>query len=215
MAISTRNLDGLGDIPHFRRVARALATLDAVLSPEWADRYYSFNSRWGESEMMASMLNGSGDHWFAVLSSAGAALLGLSHEAPVFQPGSPWPGIYDGLPPEFHANLLHEPAFTSEHVTFCIWRLAGADHWSTGPVQLPQHEDPDGSAELLSIFAGDPQQYMDFAAEYYDRELDVAVVAAVYQHQPLTYELVRRLNPAVHLDSLRPDLDEIGYPETW
>jgi hypothetical protein len=163
--------------------------------------------------MMASMRNGAGDHWFAVLSTAGVALLGLSHEAPVFRPGSPWPGIYDGLPVEFHANLLRQPAFASEHSTFCIWRLAGAGHWSSGPVQLPFHEDPDGSAELLSVLAGDPRQYVDFAADYYERDLDVSDVAAVYRHDPLTEELVRRLNPAARLDSLRADLDQIGYPE--
>jgi hypothetical protein len=37
--ISTRDLSGLGDIPAFRRLTRALATLDAVLWPEWADRF--------------------------------------------------------------------------------------------------------------------------------------------------------------------------------
>jgi hypothetical protein len=214
MAISTRNLSELGDIPTFRRLARALATLGAVLSPEWQFRYYSFDSRWGEGEMMASMRNGSGDHWFALFSPAGAAVLGLSHEAPNFRPGSPWPGIFDGLPPEFHANVLRQPAFSSEHATFCLWRLAGDDHWSTGPMKLPVHEDPDGSVELLGILSGDPQQYVDFAADYHETDLDLSDVAAVYRHQPLTEELVRRLNPAVRLDSLRKDLDQIGYPET-
>jgi hypothetical protein len=34
--------------------------------------------------MMASMRDGSGDHWFALLCSAGVALHGLAHEAPIY-----------------------------------------------------------------------------------------------------------------------------------
>ena len=36
--------------------------------------------------MMASMRNGSGDHWFALLMAAGVALHGLAHEALNFRP---------------------------------------------------------------------------------------------------------------------------------
>ena len=33
--ISTRDFRNLPDIPSFRRLVRALAMLDAILSPEW------------------------------------------------------------------------------------------------------------------------------------------------------------------------------------
>ncbi len=154
--ISTRNLDRLPDIPSFRRLTRALAMLDAIMSPVWGFRYYSFNSRWADGEMMASMRNGSGDEWFALLSPAGVALHGLAHEAPIFRPDSPWPGIFDGLPREFHANFLHEPAFDTANSTFCVWRRTTDDRWHRGPVHLPPGDDPDGSEELLSILAGEP-----------------------------------------------------------
>jgi hypothetical protein len=45
--------------------------LDAIMSPEWEWRYYSFDSRWGPGEEMASMRNGSGDAYSIVFSSAG------------------------------------------------------------------------------------------------------------------------------------------------
>src|SRR5512146_81173 len=118
---TTRDLTHLPDIPSFRRLTRALAMLDAIMSPEWETRYYSFNSRWGDGEMMASMRNGSGDQWFALLCPAGVALHGLAHEAPGFRPGTPWPGIFDALPPELHDNFLREPAFETENSTFCVW----------------------------------------------------------------------------------------------
>ena len=68
--VEIQDLTLLPDIPSFRRLTRALAMLDAIMSPTWEFRYYSFNSRWWEGEMMASMRNGSGDHRFALLTAA-------------------------------------------------------------------------------------------------------------------------------------------------
>ena len=212
--ISTRDLREFPDIPAFRRLTRALAMLDAILSPEWEYRYYSFDSHWAEGEMMASMRNGSGDRWFALLNSAGVALHGLAHEYPMFRHDAPRPGIFDSLPSEFHASFLREPAFDTANSTFCIWRRTSDDRWFSGAVQLPPGDDPDGSAWLLSMLAGEPRQYVQFAAEYYEREIDIAEVAAVYRHVPLTQALVRRLNPAIDLEALKEDISEIGYPET-
>jgi hypothetical protein len=212
--ISTRDLAKLPDIPSFRRLTRALAMLDAILSPDWQYRYYSFNSRWADGEMMASMRNGSGDHWFALLCPAGVALRGLAHEAPIFRPGSPWPGIFDSLPSDFHANFLYEPAFDGANSTFCVWRRATDDRWSCGPVRLPPGDDPDGSGELLSILTGGPQQYSDFAGCYYGRQVAPTDVAAVYAHRSLTQALIRRINLDVDAESLAGDIEEIGYPET-
>ena len=88
--ISIRNLNELANIAAVKRLMQALPMLDAILSPEWDTRYYSFNARWGDEAMMASMRNGQGDQWFAVFSPAGAALHGLALEAPTVDlgPGS-------------------------------------------------------------------------------------------------------------------------------
>lgn len=56
--------DLLPSIAELRRIAQSLAVLDAILCPDWEYRYYSFNSRWGFGDEMASMRNGSGDEWF-------------------------------------------------------------------------------------------------------------------------------------------------------
>jgi hypothetical protein len=208
--ISTHDLSRLPDLQAFRKLTRALAMLDAIISPEWQYRYYSFNSRWA---MMASMRNGSGDHWFALLCSGGVALHGLAHEAPIFRPGAPWPGIFEGLPAEFDENFLHEPAFETKNSTFCIWRRSTDYRWCCGPVELPSAHDPDGSEALLSILAGEVQHYVEFAREYYEVDIERADIAAVYRHDPLTSALVRRLNPRVDLESLAGDMNEIGYPE--
>jgi hypothetical protein len=212
--ISTRNLSGLPSLPAFRRLTRALATLDAVLSPEWEYRYYSFNSQWSPDEMMASMRNGSGDLWFALLGPAGVALHGLAHEAPAFRPGKPAPWLFRDLPAEFHQNFLQEPAFDTSNSTFCIWRLATDATWHRGAPETDEGEAfDDGSAELLDILAGDPEQYVAFATDYYETDVALEDVAAVYRHEPLTPKLAHRLNSQLDHDALAPHLKEIGYPD--
>jgi hypothetical protein len=208
--ISTADLSRLPDIATLRRLTQALATLDAVLSPEWESRYYSFNAGWSAGEQMASMRDGQGDHWFALFCPAGVALLGLAHEAPSYRMDAPQPWVFDQLPAEFHANTLNEPAFDTGNATFCIWRLAG-EGWRCGRRDAEQPDD--GSAELLDILAGDPAQYVEFAARYYEIELRLEDVAALYRHEPLTPEFVARLNPEIDYAALRDDLREIGYPE--
>ncbi|MFJ8870360.1 hypothetical protein ACIRD6_31970 [Streptomyces sp. NPDC102473] len=39
--------------------------LDAILSPGWESRHYSFNVGWADGEEMALMRNGSGDAFSA------------------------------------------------------------------------------------------------------------------------------------------------------
>ena len=94
-----------------------------------------------------------------------------------------------------------------------MWRRVTDERWHCGPVRLPPGDDPDGSAGLLSILDGQPEQYVRFAADYYERQIAVADVAAIYAHERLTADLVRRLNPELTLDALADDVEEIGYPD--
>ena len=100
--ISTRHLLSLPDIPTLRRLTQSLALLDAILSPDWQMRYYSFNSRWAQGQMMASMRDGSGDNWFLLFCQAGAILKGFAHESPMAE-GRPWAGKATIRPPTLFA----------------------------------------------------------------------------------------------------------------
>lgn len=53
--VSQKTLSALPDIESSKRLSQSLAMLDAIMSPEWEYRYYSFNSQWGEGEIKASM----------------------------------------------------------------------------------------------------------------------------------------------------------------
>lgn len=211
--VNPRGLSDLPDIPAFGRLTRSLAVLDAILSPEWEDRYYAFDAHWAPGELMSSMRNGQGDHWFAVINASGIILFGLDHESPMYRPDDPWPGVLDGIPPEL-AAARDEPAFDTSNMTFCIWRRAAAPAWERGPVHFPPGDDPDGSARLLRHLDGHPETYVAFAAEYYEVAVPLEAVAAIYRHEPLTDALVARLNPARDVHDLASDLAEIGFPES-
>jgi hypothetical protein len=85
MPISTRDLSQLPTIDRREKITQSIAMLDAVVSPSWEYRYFSFNAAWDESrkERMASMRDGSGDEYFMVFSPKGAILKGFDHEAPM------------------------------------------------------------------------------------------------------------------------------------
>jgi hypothetical protein len=212
---STRNLSALPGIEDLARLSKALAMLDAILSPEWEYRYYSFNSNWGPGEMMASMRNGSGDEYFILFDEHGAAIKGFDHEA-VMSPwvsdaAAVWPGIYDAVPEAF-SSFLNEPAFSMGDATFCVWRRHGDSSWNCGVTEFPPGEDPDGSEWMLGILDGDPVTYQEFARDYYEAEVPLHAVEHVYGLQPLTDDIIRSLNGELTVESLAAAAVEIGYP---
>lgn len=214
--ISTRDLSLLPDVDGLRALLQALATLDAIVCPEWGYRYYSFNCAWSAGEQMGSMRNGSGNDFFAHFSAAGCWLKGFAHESPMspyaHQPKRVWPGLLDSVPAEF-AACLREPAFSAENVTFCIWRRTTDRRWEKGSISYPSDvPDPDGSEDLLSILDGRPEKYRKFAGHYYDKDLSLTSIEHVYRGRPLTPEIVASLNPERSIDELAGDLTEIGYP---
>jgi hypothetical protein len=214
--ISTRDLSDLPAVPALRRLMQSVAALDAVMSPDWESRYFSFDARWGRGEQMGSMRDGSGGHVFALFDATGCWLKGFDHECPMSPYGTVpprvLPGVLDAVPPEF-AACLTEPAFDVGATTFCVWRRTRGRRWHRGPVEFPRGtRDPDGSAGLLRFYDGRPGTYRAFAESYYERPVPLAAVRSVYRHEPLDEATVGLLNEGLRLADLRDDLAEIGYP---
>ncbi len=208
---STQSLEDLPEIDELIRLSKAIAMLDAILSPDWEYRRYSFNSKWSADQLMASMRNGSGDEYFILFSQHGAAMKGFSHEKEMASNGELWPGMYDGLPDEFN-SFLNEAAFSMDDATFCIWRKSGDSEWHCGVTDFPDDFDPDGSEEMLAILGGDPETYQTFASENYEVEIPLTAIEHIYQLRPLTEEIIAELNPDQTLESVDADVVEIGYP---
>ena len=222
--ISTRDLSALPDIDDLKRLMQSMAMLDAILSPEWQYRYYSFNSKWAKGEQMGSMRNGMGDDLSALFTKAGCFLKGFVHTAPMTpyakRSQKMWPGVLDSVPSVF-ASGLNEPAFMMENTTFCIWREYADSAWQMGKVKFPKVKrdfkgdpiDPDGSGYLLSPYDGKPETYLEHADGYFEEmSLTLDHIRHVYAQKPLTAKLVREINPEITLAELTKDMTEIGYP---
>ena len=214
-AISTKNLNSMPEVLALKKLLQSLAMLDAIMSPEWEERLYSFNSNWSDNEQMGSMINGCGDDFFVLFSQDGCFVKGFDHESAMSSWSTdgqvPWPGLLKGLPSEFIA-ASKEPAFSMDNISFCVWKLHTANFWGKGDFEFADVEDPDGSEYLLEIFDCNPETYRVFALEYYEVDLDVATIAKFYNHLPLTDELVKELNSEATLKQLEKDISEIGYP---
>ncbi|MFB9389622.1 hypothetical protein ACFPM3_08385 [Streptomyces coeruleoprunus] len=214
-------------IPVLRDHCRALAMLEAILSPDWEDRYHSFDAHWSDAEEMASMRNGSGDEYSIVFSAAGAFVRGFAHES-LMSPYAchdrtlPWPGVLDDVPEVFRA-CVEEPAFSDEDgtpvVTACLWRTASDDVWRCGSsVVFPEEgdldDDPDGASYLFQLLVDrSAEAFRAFAEDYYKVAVDLAAVRHVQGLRPLTQQVVTALNPDLELADLAGEIAAIGYPQ--
>jgi hypothetical protein len=211
--ISTQNLELMPEIEQAKRISQSAAMLDAIICPnDWESRYFSFNSRWNKTTMMASMRDGSSNDYFMTFSSTGAILKGFDHESPLSRDeGQIWPGVLEHVPNEF-SEFLQDAAFNLEDTTYCIWRLTTGSGWQCGPIEFPTEGD-DGSATFLWMFDGLPETYRNWAKGYFEIPVPIAVVRHVYAHKPLTTAIVQKLNPEIELQDLNEDILEIGYPK--
>ncbi|HSM40569.1 MAG TPA: hypothetical protein VK862_07445 [Afifellaceae bacterium] len=212
--ISTTDLSQLPAVPQLRKIMQSLAMLDAIISPEWEYRYYSFNSAWGLGEQVGSMRNGSGDEFFALFNWHGCFMKGFDHEASVNQLNLDSKLFYSAVPADF-TQATSEPAFSPQDVTFCLWRLNIDERWSSSDIDLAEmagEDDPDGSSWMLSLLDGLPDKYCTFAEDYDEHAIDRDAVTAIYQHQKLTGRLIDQLNADSDIGQVRQDAAEIGYP---
>ena len=214
MAISTKALSLLPDILTLRAISQSLALLDAILSPIWEYRYYSFNAHWAAQQALAFMRDSEGDSYLAWFSPDGVVLKGFAHESSMspyrVNPPQLWPGILDDFPTQL-SSFLSQPAFVLEETTFCVWQSSDSVNWQSGSIQFPDGPDPDGSARLLRLLDGKPQSYQQWAETYYERPVDIASVVHIYEQKLLTDQVVATLNPSLSIQDIALDLTEIGY----
>jgi hypothetical protein len=202
----------LPDLAAVQQRAKALAMVEAIVCPEWEDRYYSYNCKWGAGEEMASMRNGQGDDWFLLFGPFGAGIKGLAHETKLAGDAELLAEARRLLPSAF-SSFLSESAFSWDWMSFCYWRPQQDRAWSR--VVHPRAERAeleDGSSELLALLHEPAAAYVDFAEWYYERSLPLAVVEAIFRNEPVTQEVVQALNPELSLSAVAADAAEIGFP---
>ena len=212
--------DRLPSIQVLRDRCRALAVLEIVQGSDYA--YYTYGE-WGDDEA-ALMSNGSGDEYTIVFSDAGVFIRVFDHESEMSPYGDEdhalWPGLIDGLPPQFRPYLA-EPAFCNEGTltaTAVLWRRSSDDRWHAGagitfpPSRGPYDTSPDGADQLAILCDDIVDRYVDFAADYYEIEVDRTAVAHVVAMRPLTAAVVQALNPDASFTDVNDSVAQIGYP---
>jgi hypothetical protein len=212
--------DRLPTIEVLRDRCRALAVLEHIQGSEYA--YYTYTA-WGDDEA-ALMSNGSGDEYTIVFAKAGVFIRVFDHESEMTPYANDdhalWPGLLDGLPTEFRPHIT-EPAFCDEgnlNATAVLWRRTNDDRWHTGagitfpPSQGSHDTSPDGT-DQLTILCGDiAEDYVAFAEDYYEIEVDRTAVAHIAGLRPLTDDVVRALNPDITLSDIHEAVTTVGYP---
>lgn len=206
--ISTKNYSNLPDRHKLKEICKSISVIDAILCEDWLDRYYTYNSKWADKEEFGGMKNGEGDELLILFRNDGCVINGMTHE---YYPRDK-AKLTEGLPKIYNEFIFGEPV-QSIGTTFCIW-TNNQNIWQIG--QLENFED--GSKEMLKIFDGNPQTYIDWATDYYENgfavnENTLKVVTEIYKGKTLTKSMVLTINKDIdHWQQLQEDLMEIKYP---
>ncbi len=196
----------LSDPEKLKLRLQALAALEAILSPEWEYRYYSFNSRWGDSEQMGLIRNGSGDDVFFLFNEWGCFLKGFSHKYPRNQISGD--DFYENIPAPMK-RASKEPAFSPYNVSYCAWRLFNDSKWHSSVKEDQLNED---IYFLLDGLSGQAESYHRFAADYHEVEAAIGLVTDIFEFAPISKSMAKTLNPDVAFTDLCIELEEIGFP---
>lgn len=200
-----------------------MGVLDAIIMPEWQYRYYSFEAPTTHSGdvSLGSMRNGSGDDLHAIFGHVGCVVRGFAHEYPMSpyasDPVEVFPGVLSEVPDDFKDCITALHSDWWRDITFCVWRRHSDSCWQRGNINFPEHHghDPDGSGFLLSAYDGRPETYQRWAEDYYSGTrptFSLDAIRSVFEHRPLTAEIIRELNPERSLTELLTEVQQIGYP---
>lgn len=112
----------------------------------------------------------------------------------------------------FEEFIFGEPVKTIG-TTFCIWST-GSESWQTGQIENIE----DGSEDMMYIFDGVPQTYIDWATEYFEDSykesgIPLETVNRIYKGETLTKEMVLSIVDELEdWKQLVDDMKEINYP---
>ncbi len=200
-----------------KKYLNAMAVLDVVMTPKkqaWLRRVNV--SSIGKAPAFV-LDNGSGDDLVVIFTENGALIKGFDHESEYNQfAADEWDDAFfeytfSGLPEEF-ADLLDEDS--RDNTTFCMWCLDDTDMWVQNEQEKnnddedEDDEDDGGKDFLLGFIRKTPEEWCDWAKDYYETEIASDVVKKVYNGEPLTEEDVVKLNPERNAKDVFAELEE-------
>ncbi len=176
---------------------QSLAMMDAILMPDWEMRYFSFNSNW-TGKMMGSMRDGEGSEFFFLFDDMGAA-------GKIYCPEHCVPDVVLAQISRDFSSFLSEPAFSMHQVTCCLWQRFQENDWSVVPQEIEK-------IPLLAFVGDQGDYYRTWAERYYERGLLSSDVETVFEHRPLTRDLLFSLSKEPDFQRISSEAAEIAYP---
>ncbi len=160
--------------------------------------------------------NGSGDDLVVIFSDNGALIKGFDHESEYNQfAADEWDNAFfeytfSDLPEEF-AELLDEDS--RDNTTFCMWCMDDSDMWVQNEQEINDEDEDDdgGKSYLLQYIRKTPEDWCDWAKDYYETEIASDVVKKAYNGEPLTEEDVVKLNPERNAKDVFAELAEFPF----
>lgn len=189
----------LPEIMELQKRLDVLVTLNIILLSE-KDSWLRLHSRIADPGGQLGIYkidNGAGDTMFIVFSNAGCIIKGFDHESAL----SPYardefavcPGIYDEVPADL-LRLLDDPMIEKQDVTFCFWREAEDSGWRKGNIINSDNLD-DGHNFLLRLLFPSASDFIKWAKDYFERELPVQPIEAVYAGVKVNDDIISGINP--------------------
>jgi hypothetical protein len=193
-----QKINDLPDIHVLKKRSQGLALLDAIIMPEWENRFFSFNGNWNSQagEMMASMRNGAGAEYFLQFSNDGVI-------GKVFD-GTRQKDISSNSKeiPSCFSSFLNEAAFDIGHATYFFFRQNTDREWTALPKNLNQFS-------CLQYLSEGAVCYHKWAENYYGRRIDFQTLEDVYTSLSVTQQQLSKLNIELKLEELDEDIAEI------
>lgn len=199
-----------------KKYLKAMAVLDVVMTSKkqaWL-RYVNVSSIGKANAFVID--NGSGDELVVIFTENGTLIKGFDHESEYNQfAADEWDNAFfeytfSNLPEEF-AELLDEDS--RDNTTFCMWCMDDSDMWVQNEQEINDEEEDDdaGKSYLLMFIRKTPEDWCDWAKDYYETEIASDVVKKVYNGEKLTEEDVIKLNPERNAKEVFAELEEIPF----
>lgn len=149
------------------------------------------------------MRDGEGGEYFFLFNNSGVAGKVFDHEVSVEDAQV----VLSDIPISFR-SFSNEVAFSVENISCALWRGKQDSSWSISPNEF-------ASIPFLKFIVGGADYYHRWAQDYYEMDISIEIVRAVFRYGRISKDESERINPNLDLDQLSKDFSEIGGSSGW
>ena len=185
---------------------KAQAIWDIIMNSE-EDSWLRLVQRYTSDTPAYCVSDGSGHEMDIFFEENGVFIKGFDHQNELNQYAKEdWDDeffkeTYEGIPSNFLD--IYEDEDSLMEMTFCMWYDNQTGKWNQTIVE----GDDGGKDFILSYICSNADQWIEWAEDYYEMDIDKSIVEKVYQKKPLTAEDIHKLDPERNAQEA---LDEIA-----